>query len=160
MKRFNAGVLFTMFWFGTFVFLYFRAADWPAPARRFPLTMLTIGLVLCLIQAGREIFRMFRPSIDEDIETFADLPVDRSIPIREVMVRALTVLAWFVGLVLTTWLLGFFVAVPLFVFIFVTVHLPGRWWVGLIMAASMWAVTFFLFHNLLRIPWPESVLFS
>jgi hypothetical protein len=86
-----------------------------------------------------------------------DLPVDRSVPMSLVIRRAVKTFLWIVGLFAAVRLVGFVVAVPLFVLLYLKFQGDENLWLSLKCSAAMALLLVAVFHLVLNVPWPEAV---
>ena len=73
--------------------------------------------------------------------------------------RTANIGAWIVGLFVAIWMIGFNIAIPLFVFLYLKVESREKWWFSLLFAGVGWAFVYGLFIRVLHIPFPEPQLF-
>jgi hypothetical protein len=72
--------------------------------------------------------------------------------------RAVTSFSWILGLFAAIWVVGFVVAVPLFVFIYLSLQARERLWISSTYAIGILGLIVGVFHLILNVPWPEGVL--
>lgn len=166
--RFEPRMLFTLFAAAVFGFVVVTAREWPIGTRLFPWCVGIPMLVLSLVQLAVELFRSTR-SVDpqrSSVET-GDLQVDWSIGTRLVIHRAAKFFGWIIGLLLGIWLLGFFVTVPLFVFLYLKLEAKEGWLLSFWLTAAALVFLIGIFEQILHthwpqplIPWPEAMLKS
>jgi len=155
--KFNAGVFFTLFVLAVFAIGVYTAADWQIQARLFPWVVGIPGLVLCAMQLFGDFFRRGDAN-EQDVHGAMDLPVDRSVPVAVVVKRAVTSFSWILGLFAAIWVVGFVVAVPLFVFTYLSLQARERLWISSTYAIGILGLIVGVFHLILNVPWPEGVL--
>jgi hypothetical protein len=125
---------------------------WPWKAALFPLS---IGIpVFCLATAEVLWVLLGRTAGGErgetrDFQIFSDLPQD--VILRRTAVTA----AWIVGLFAAIVLLGFRVAVPLFVFLYLKLQGKEGWLFSALFTAAVWFFFYGLFDWLLHLPFPD-----
>ncbi len=124
------------------------AMHWPWKAALFPLVL---GIpVFCL--AAAEVLWVLLGSTSQnplmDVQPSADLPekVTRS--------RMLVAIGWMLGLFVAVVLLGFPIAVPLFVFLYVKLQGREGWGLSLVFTLVVWGIFYGLFDRLLHLPFP------
>ena len=74
--------------------------------------------------------------------------------------RAFGVFAWSVGLLAAIWLVGFGIAVPLFVLLYLKIQAGEGWRLALVLAGVAGLAFWGLFDRLLHLPLPDGQLFS
>ena len=65
---------------------------------------------------------------------------------------------WLVGLVVAVHLIGMLPAIGLFVIAYMRLEGRSRWLNIIVIAIPYWLAAFFLFHEMLHLPWPHSLL--
>jgi len=74
--------------------------------------------------------------------------------------RTLVFFAWFIGGVLSIWLLGIVITLPLLVFLYALVEGGEKWFTALIMATCAYSLIWGLFEFILETRWPAGLLFG
>jgi putative tricarboxylic transport membrane protein len=123
------------------------ATAWPLKAALFPLV---IGIPLFCLAAAEALWTLFGSASKE-----ADEARDFQLTIgkgsaRRTLVAAGWILAFFAAIVL----LGFPIAIPLFVFLYLKLQGRESWVVSIVMTAAVWGVFYGLFDLLLHLPFP------
>lgn len=111
------------------------ALRWPPKAALFPLVMGIPLAVLALAQMVMD-WRTVRPPEDAPQNTRA----------------ALGVLAWMAGFIALVFLLGFPLAVPIFIFGYLTIAGREPWFLSIVLALIAWVAFYLLFQRLLHFP--------
>lgn len=111
-------------------------------------------LVLGGIQLAREILADGRPEIIVGGEEVEGVQQDKA-DVRKYLVTG----AWIVGIVIAIYLLGFLIAIPLFVLSYIK-WAGKRWRTAVIFSASTAAIIYYGFSILLRIRLYEGLLLS
>ena len=155
--QFNPGAFFTLFILSLFVIGLYSSADWQIQARMFPWVIGIPGLVMCVMQLFGDFFRRGDAS-EQGFHGAMDLPVDRSVPVAVVVKRAVNSFGWVLGLFATIWIIGFVVAVPLFIFLYLTFQAREKLWISSAYCVGMLAFIVGVFHLILNAPWPEGLL--
>ena len=128
------------------------ATAWPMKAALFPLV---IGVPLFCLAAAEALWTLFGspPEAGEakDFQLFVGTETA-----RRTLVASAWILAFFAAIVL----LGFPVAVPLFVFLYLRLKGRESWVVSIVMTAAVWGVFYGLFDLLLHLPFPAGWLFT
>jgi len=123
------------------------AVSWPLKAKLFPLV---IGIPLALLAATElclSLTKITKPENEAD-----DLP--RKVALRHAAVAA----AWIAGFFAAIILLGFVVAVPAFVLLYLRIQGRESWLFSAVFAAVVWAGFYGLFDQLLHLPFPAGIL--
>mgnify|MGYP001208214201 FL=1 len=132
-----AGVIALMF------YVFFSSAGWEVPAKMLPQSIACAGLVAAL---GFLIFRYFGK--------IPPLNTESSEPFPEAMRQ----IVWLVFLVIGVTLLGMLPAIGLFVFCYMTIEGKAKPINAIFIIIPFLIGIWFLFHELLHIPWPQSLL--
>jgi MFS family permease len=155
--QFNPGAFFTLFILSLFVIGLYSSADWRIQARLFPWVIGIPGLAMCVMQLFGDFFRR-RDASEQGFHGAMDLPVDQSVPVAVVVKRAVNSFGWVLGLFATIWIIGFVVAVPLFIFLYLTFQAREKLWISSAYCVGMLAFIVGVFHLILNAPWPEGLL--
>ena len=128
------------------------ALAWPWKAKLFPLV---IGIPLFCLATAELLWVIFGSAAAakaSDFQLAADVPVE--------LARRRTALAagWIIGFFLLILLLGFPVAVPTFVFLYLKLQAREGWLFCTIFTAALWAGFYGLFDLLLHLPFPPGLL--
>ncbi len=129
------------------------AWGWPAKAALFPLV---ICVPLFFLAAAEVLWALFgaEAASASDFKLSEHLP--QSVALRRTGIAAAWILGFFFGILL----LGFLVAVPVFVLAYLKIQ-GGRGWVfSAVFTAVVWAFFYGLFDLLLHLPFPAGVLLS
>lgn len=125
------------------------ARHWPDATRLFPSVIgIPTALLVALVLATD--WRNARKSLAPEAGSAED----------PVAIRELTVFGWLIGYVLLVWLLGFYLAAGVFLFVFCRRYFREGWRTAAVMALAAGALAILLFHVLLQTIWPVGVLFD
>lgn len=125
------------------IYVLFSSAGWPAPAKMLPQAVAVGGL----IAAGG--FFVFRA-----MGKIPPLRTDGSEPLPAVVKQAL----WLAGLVVGVRLIGMVPAIAFFAFCYMLIEGKVRPLHAILILIPFLGGILFLFHNMLHIPWPQSLL--
>lgn len=153
----NPGAILTLMLLAAFAFGVVTAAEWDIHARLFPWVIGIPAVVLCLAQLVGDFFRRRRSGGEDDARGMMDLPVDRSVPMSVVVRRALNTFGWIFGLFAAVSFMGFIVAVPLFVFLYLRFQAGEKLALSVKSSAAMLLLLIGVFHVMLNVPWPEAM---
>ena len=129
------------------------ATAWPWKAALFPLV---IGIPLFCLAAAEALWTLFGSATAEASEARDfQLSIGKD-TVRRTLVAAAWILAFFAAIVL----LGFPIAIPLFVFLYLKLQGREGWGVSIVMTAAVWGVFYGLFDALLHLPFPAGWLVS
>ena len=166
--RFEPRMLFTLFAAAVFCFVVVTARQWPLGTRLLPWYVGIPMFVLSLVQLGIEFHRSKQPAGPQrGAADTGDLQVDWDIGTRILFYRAAKFFGWLIALILGIWLLGFFVAIPLFAFFYLKLEAKESWLLSLSLTAAAMLFLIGLFEKILHthwlkplLPWPETLLKS
>ncbi len=148
------GVLFTLFIACILIFALQSSLDWPLRASILILLLGGIGLVLALFQLGMDLRAIFhQPAKAEGLSFDAPMP-----EASDTRWGALEIWTWLIGLYAAIWLVGFPIAVPLWVFAYSKFY-GSHWITSICLTIVAWAFIYGVFERALHVPWPNSVLF-
>jgi Tripartite tricarboxylate transporter TctB family len=122
----------------------FTATDWPLKAKLFPLV---IGIPLVALAFAETLFAVFSKE-----------PSAEPSPPEGAARRTLVAWGWMLGSFAAIVLIGFQLAVPAFVFLYLVVQGRERWLFSAIFAAAVWALFYGLFDALLHLPFPPGLI--
>ncbi len=156
----NGKVLMSLVMLAIFVTMVAMAATYPPDTRFLPFVIGIPGIVLALIQVASELVDARRAagapptakpgpdaSAHEKAEAAAHGVYERPPEVR----REIVLLAYLVGLAAAVLLLGFWLAIPVFVIAFLRFHERETWRLTLALTASAWVVLYLMFDSLLGI---------
>ena len=128
------------------------ATAWPWKAALFPLV---IGIPLFALAAAEAAWTLFgtEPASDEARDFQLSLGQDT---LRRTLAASGWIFAFFAAIVL----LGFPIAVPLFVFLYLKLQGREGWGISIAITLGTWAVFYGLFDLLLHLPFPAGWLFE
>ncbi len=146
-------ILFTLFIVCIFIVALRSSLDWPIRASILVLLLGGIGLVLALVQLGTEFWTIFHEPAKAKGMSF-------EVPLMETGSRwgNLEIWGWLIGLYASIWLVGFPIAVPLWVFAYSKFY-GSHWITSTCLTTVAWAFIYGIFDRALHVPWPDAVLF-
>jgi hypothetical protein len=122
------------------------ALSWPLKAKLFPLV---VAIPLFFLAAAELISSLRDKKVEEE---------PREVPPDVETRRTWLAVAWIAGFFAAIVLLGFPVAVPAFVFLYLVLQGRERWLFSAIFAAVVWAIFYGLFDALLHLPFPPGLI--
>ena len=166
--RFAWRNLFPVFLLGLFAVMMTEATTWNPLARIVPLIVGTGAILFCALALATEIFKRGEVK-NEDAGELAKARVTQKIhmdigsnighlPVRTLLIRGAVFFGWMVAFLVSMALIGIIPTVPLFIVAFMRSEGREQWRLTLPMAAVMCLFVYFLFDQLLAIPWPPTVL--
>ena len=128
------------------------ATAWPLKAALFPLV---IGVPLFCLAAAEALWTLFgsAPASDEVRDFQLSIGTDT---LRRTLAASGWILAFFAAIVL----LGFPIAVPLFVFLYLKLQGREGWGISIAITLGTWGVFYGLFDLLLHLPFPAGWLLA
>jgi len=127
------------------------AKAWPWKAALFPIV---IGIpVLCL--AGVEFLLSLVGSQSKLKGQFMDFQLSEHLPKEVIRKRTLKILSWIFGFFFVIMLVGFPIAVPLFVFLYLKIEGREGWMLSSVLTLMAWGFFYGLFTRLLNLPFPD-----
>lgn len=130
------------------------AWSWPWKAALFPLV---IGIPVFCLAAAETLWVLLGTT--ERGET-RDFQLSDHLPPRETLRRTGVAFGWILGFFAAIVLLGFPVAVPLFVFLYLKLQGKEGWLFSVVFTAAAWLFFYGLFDRLLHLPFPDGRLLT
>jgi hypothetical protein len=121
----------------------FTAWDWPSKAALFPLA---IGIPLFCLAAAEAVWALLGKKDQPKAMDFQLSVGEKS------MRRTALAVAWMLGFFAAIVLLGFPLAVPLFVLLYLKLQGREGWVLSIVMTLAVWGVFYGLFDRLLHLP--------
>jgi hypothetical protein len=128
------------------------ATAWPWKAALFPLV---IGVPLFALAAAEALWTLF--GADPASEEARDFQLSIG---KDTVHRTLVAAGWIFAFFAAIVLLGFPIAVPLFVFLYLKLQGREGWGISIAFTLGTWAVFYGLFDLLLHLPFPAGWLFA
>jgi hypothetical protein len=155
--RLQYRTLLTLCLIGVFGFVVVSTWNLPIQARLFPWTVGIIGLGLLALQ----LFRELRPAQRVEVAEASGADMDFSADEASAVGRAKTIelFGWVYGFVLGLWLVGYYIAIPLMVLLFLLRHKESPILL-LLLPIGVWIATWAIFDRLLHLPFPRGELFE
>ena len=125
----------------------YAATAWPWKAALFPLA---IGIPLFALAAVEFLWSIF--------DKAAETPVEGDPALEGAGQRMRVAAGWMLGFLAAIVLLGFPIAVPLFVFLYLKLQGGEGWVMSIVVTAAVWGVFYGLFDALLHLPLPQGWL--
>ena len=129
------------------------ATAWPWKAALFPLV---IGIPLFCLAAAEALWTLLGAPPAEGGEA-KDFQLSIG---KDTVRRTLTAVGWILAFFAAIVLLGFPIAVPLFVFLYLKLQGREGWILSAVMTAAIWGVFYGLFDLLLHLPFPAGWLLA
>lgn len=135
------------------------AWQWPFATGLFPLT---IGIPVLIVALAQLVKDIVVPPIEGGTgalgQRIRDIEVDRSVPADLVIKRAGGFYLCALGLLGLILLVGFKLAVPIFLGLYLWLFSRAGWLLTLMLMGLMTALVLGVFDNILAVPWPDSLL--
>jgi hypothetical protein len=147
-------VVFCIFLIAIAAYAMRSALNWTFKAALFPLTVSIPLMILAAIQLLLEIFSKGETTAGPavDIEFAADVPPEVA---RR---RAVGAFLWVGGFILLVYVVGFPVAVPIFIFSYLSMQGRVGWWLSATLTACAWGFFYGLFQYLLHLPFEDGLI--
>lgn len=124
------------------------ALAWPWKAALFPLV---IGIPVFCLATAEVLWVLFGSTARSEV---MDFQLSTHLPANVTLRRTGLAIGWIVGFLVAIVLLGFPVAVPLFVFVYLKVQGREGWRFAVLFTIAVWAFFHGLFERLLHLPFP------
>ena len=140
-----------------FVFFIWEAKDWPMKAQLYPWVVGVPMLALAVFHFITELKGGQQKRATGT--TPSDFQFTKGIDPKLTKWRTISIFSWIFGFLLGTWLLGFFVSIPVFFFLYLKVRSREGWTLSLILTAVALFIAWGLFDQLLHLPLPEGQIY-
>lgn len=140
-----------------FAYLLIESRTWPLGAALLSRLVTGVGLSLLLVH----IISRVRHTVKQGHQASAILDIgftDAGLEPQMIRGRMLRFFGSTAALFLGVWLLGFHIALPLYVFLYLFVYGRVQWWWALVAALSFEAVLIGLYDHVLHISWNEPIV--
>lgn len=152
--RFRPRTLLTLFLIAAFAYVVIASSDMPIQAKLYPWTIGLMALTLLTYQLVREIL----PSAQQESrETGGDFDFTEEEASSEGKRRAVELFGWLYGFAALLWLIGFYLAIPLMVFLYMLRHRETRT-LTIALPLCTGTATWGIFGYFLHLPFPPGVL--
>ena len=147
-------------WFTIAVILILAVALWQSRnfgfrAGLFPWVIGIPTIILAIAQLGRDVYGKKKIKKSEYGES-----TEREIAPADVKQRTISIILWTVGFFLAIWILGFSIAVPLTILLYVKIAGGESWTMTALVTFFSWLFYWSLFEKLLNVPFPDGLLIS
>jgi Tripartite tricarboxylate transporter TctB family len=152
--RIKANALFSLFLAAVAAYAIAAALSWPFKAALFPLVM---GIPLLLL-ALAQLFLDLRGEAGAADGSAVELQPGADVAPEIARRRTAAIFAWMAAFVVLVLLLGFPLAVPLFVFSYLVVQSAAGWGLSIALTAAAWGFFHGLFERLLHLPFDTGLV--
>lgn len=149
MTREKEQIFFTAFIALTILAALWVAKDWPVRAAIIIFLLGGVGVVLAAVQLVKDYQAAHAEGVGIVRPTFEVAAIE-----HEGKWGSLEIWAWLWGLYFAIHLIGFPIALPAFVFVYVKTY-GGGWLTAMLLTALTWGFLFGIYDYLLNVPWPK-----
>jgi hypothetical protein len=143
-----------------FMVFVWEAREWRLQARLYPWAIGIPMIVLCVIHIFHGLKGEKKPAEGPSGNTPVDFQFTQEIDPELARRRALNAFFWIFGFFVGIYLFGFSIAIPAFVFLYLKVQSQEPWGISVALTAGAWVMFWGLFDWLLKLPFPEGLIFS
>jgi hypothetical protein len=155
--RFAPALFFPLALIALLAVMLFEARQWSSAARMVPQIVGSIGLTCAALSFANAVFRRAGPGTAD--KGHMDLASGTGhLPKRTVLARAAIFFAWLAGFMAAMATIGLIPTVMLFVVAYMRLENREPWKLVLGVATGLTAFIYAVFHRLLNVPWPETLL--
>lgn len=137
-----------------FGYSLYSSYSWTEEAARLPRIITTTGLILVAIYVARHL--LFPSTSKRRILDIGRTVTDDSTLV--LLIRTFKALGTTVGLIFAIWLIGFQIALPTYVFLFLRIFGRVRWWIALLWSAFFLVLIYGFFDLIIHIAWIDPAL--
>jgi len=149
MVRSKEQILFTAFIGLVLLGALFIAKDWPVRASIIILLLGGVGIILICVQLAMDLKAMRSAGAKMTRPTYEVQAIE-----HQGRWGSLEIWAWLWGLFFAIHLIGFPIALPVFVFSYVKLY-GGGWLGSVLLTAFTWGFLYAIYDQLLSVPWPK-----
>jgi TctA family transporter len=146
-----------------------EASSWNFSAKIVPTIVGGMAFTFCLVSLLNEIFRQPAPAVETGLaaavqhdlqeKIHMDLESDTDhIPVRQIALRGAIFFGWLLAFMASMSVIGLIPTVPLFVIMYMRLEGPEPWRLVIPQAIILTVFIYFVFDQLLTIPWPPTYL--
>ncbi len=150
--RFRPRSFFTLLIIVILGFGILEALNW---SLRASILVLTIGS-LCWILAVIQFFMELKPQ-HEAMSSGMDIELTEDQELTKAPLQALDIWLWLIGCLIMIWLLGLYITIPLWCFLYSLLH-GSRWWVALLLALACLGLLWGFFDRVVGMTFVDPVL--
>jgi len=166
--RFTWANAFPIFLLCLFVVMMSEAVQWNPLAKIIPLIVGSGAILFCSLALANDVFK--RSTVKRaDLGELAKAQVQQKmhmdiassvshLPVNILLTRGAIFFGWMVAFLISMSLIGLIPTVPIFVIAFMRLEAREPWHLALPMAFILCVFIYFLFDQLLAIPWPPTVI--
>ena len=161
-EKINSDFYFAFGLMGLFVLSLFISAQWEFGARLVPQIVASIAIVLLGVHLIASLFAAKAQSAEkaqspegghfDSVSEFAGLTS------REISRRAGVYFGWLLFLLASTMIIGLLPGIFVFLVLYLRIQAGETWVRTMGIALGLWVPLYILFHRILFIPWPQSLL--
>ena len=137
-----------------FGYSLYSSYSWTEEAAKLPRIITTTGLTLVAIYVARHL--LFPSTSKRRILDIGRTVTDDSTLV--LLIRTFKALGTTVGLIFAIWLIGFQIALPTYVFLFLRIFGRVRWWIALLWSAFFLVLIYGFFDLIIHIAWIDPAL--
>ncbi len=154
--QFGAGTIFIAALIVILAAALWQSRNFGYRAGLFPWVIGIPTLVLCFSQLARDL----RGKVRKKVEAHGGEQADAELAPELIRQRTIAVISWTVGFFVAIWLLGFSIAVPLMILLYLKIAGKESWLMTAQVTFFSWLFYWGLFEKLLNVPFPEGLLIS
>jgi len=128
---------------------------WPYEAWLFPVAIAVPTLTVACFQLAQEAFTVRRA---DEIETYADIKSESAVTGSELTHRAVEAFAWVLGLLGGVYVVGFPLAITVFLLTYLRFRAKESWRYVIGLTAILVGLLYLFFDHVLHVVWPEGML--
>lgn len=150
----KGNLLFSLFLIGVAGYAAFSASHWSFKTGFFPLVVAIPLIILTVLHLALEFFggteKASGPAVEAEFTTEVAPEVARR--------RVIETFSWIAGFIVLVFLLGFPVAVPLFMISYLTMQSRIGWLQSMTLTAGAWGFFYYVFQRLLNLQFEAGMI--
>ncbi|MBX9760073.1 MAG: tripartite tricarboxylate transporter permease [Beijerinckiaceae bacterium] len=165
--EFKITQLMHVFMLGAFGYLLWEASAWNFSAKIVPMIVGSMGFAFVAVSLLNEVSRRetspavgMRKEAKNEVEQKIHMDLDSDtghLPVSTVITRGLIFFGWLLAFMASMATIGLIPTVPLFVMLYMRLEGPEPWKLVIPQAIGLTVFIWFVFDQLLTIPWPPTV---
>jgi putative tricarboxylic transport membrane protein len=153
--RFKPRSLFSLLLMAVAAYAAFTARRWSFKTALFPLVT---SIPLFLLAGTQFMLELFRGDQEAASGPAVELELTDDIEPRIARKRIVGILIWIAGFIALVFLVGFPIAVPVFIFSYLSLQSGVGWWLTFSLTAIAWLCFYGLFQWMLNLPFEEGFI--
>jgi hypothetical protein len=150
----NGRIAFTVWLILIASYVVYSASYWSFKTGFFPMAIAIPLIILCVIHLYLELFggpeKTSGPAVEAEFS--------QEVPPEVARRRVTAIFCWIAGFILLVYLAGFPLAVPLFIFLYLTMQSQVNWLRSLALTGAAWGFFYIVFQRVVRLQFQDGII--